>query len=170
MRTSEQPKDVSKLLQAAGHGKLDLVRDLLTQGWPVNTTNHVGCTALMSASASYRADVVSFLLRSGADVAVRTTDGQTALHTAVGSSPSLPDKQQECVRILLEHGAEIDAQDKNGVTPLMNAAWFGCTLAVSELLRHGASVSLHDKQGRTAEDLARIKNQLEIIPILRTLP
>jgi ankyrin repeat protein len=170
MRTSEQPKDVSKLLQAAGHGKLDLVNDLLTQGLPVNATNHVGCTALMSASASYRADVVLFLLRSGADVAVRTTDGQTALHTAVGSSPSMPDKQKECVRMLLEHGAEIDAQDKNGISPLMNAAWFGCTLAVSELLRHGASVSLRNNQGRTAEDLARNKNQPEVIRILTGLP
>ena len=65
--------------------------------------------------------------------------------------------------MLLNHGAQIDAQDNSGVTPLMNAAWFGFLLSVSELLKAGAKLNLKDAQGRAAIDLARLKKMDEIV-------
>src|SRR5258708_40357716 len=107
-------KDLTtELLYAAGQGELIAVRELIAKSVSVNASNHFGGTALMSACASYRSEIVEFLLQAGADVNLRTKDGQTALHTAVGSSPSLPEKQRDCVRLLLNHGAQIDAQDNS---------------------------------------------------------
>ena len=127
----------TELLYAAGRGDLTAVRELIADGVSVNAANHVGGTVLMSACASYRSEVVEFLLQAGADVNMPTKDGQTALHVAVGSSPSLPEKQRECVRLLLKQGAQVDALDKSGGTPLMDAAWFGCLPSVLELLEAG---------------------------------
>jgi ankyrin repeat protein len=110
--------------------------------------------------------VVVFLLENGASVNLRTNDGRTALHAAVGSTPSLPEKQQECVRLLLQHSALVNAQDKLGITPLMNAAWFGCPLCVPELLKGGAAIGLKDAQGRTAKEMAVSKGRHKIVEIL----
>ncbi|MBA4388882.1 MAG: hypothetical protein C0404_12940 [Verrucomicrobia bacterium] len=164
---ANRSEDATKLLIAAGQGDLALVKALMARGMSVNAVNDLGYTPLMSACASYRAEMVSFLLQSGADVKATTTDGRTALHAAVSSTPSLPKQQAECVRLLIRQGAEIDAQDKTGGTPLMSAAWFGCTMAVKELLRHGAATSLRDTQGRTAKDLALVKNRIEIIELVK---
>jgi ankyrin repeat protein len=153
-------KDLTtELLYAAGRGDLTSVRELIAKGVSVNAANHVGGTALMSACASYRSEIVEFLLQAGADVNFRTNDGRTALHTAVGSSPSLPEKQKDCVRLLLNHSVQIDAQDNSGLTPLMNAAWFGCLLSALELLKAGASLKLKDSKGRTAKDFASLKKR-----------
>ena len=42
-----------------------------------------------------------------------------------------------------------------GITPLMNAAWFGCELSLLALLERGADTSLRDGEGRTALDMAK---------------
>lgn len=154
------------LLYAAGRGDMSTVRKALDTGLSVNAANHVGGTALMSACACYCVEMVAYLLEIGAEVTLRTKDGRTALHASVGSTPSLPEKQQECVRLLLRHSAQVNVQDKSGITPLMNAAWFGCALCVPDLLKAGADVGLKDTQGRTAKDLAVSKGRHEIVKIL----
>lgn len=162
--------NIKEMLYAAGRGELVAVQGILSSGVPVNATNQVGGTALMAACASYRVEVVDYLLRAGADPNIRTKEGQTALHTAVGSSPSMPDRQRDCVRLLLNHGADINAQDRCGITPLMNAAWFGCTPSVTELLNAGATAELKDLQGRTAKDMAVLKKRSDILGLLGAAP
>lgn len=158
------------LIEAAARGELALVQRLLDENVPVNATNEVGYTPLMAAARTYRVDVVAFLLRSGADVHCRSEAGHTPLHWAVGApsdeSPSAPHTQAECVQMLLEHGAIVDATKHNGATPLMSAAWFGCAPSVACLLRAGADSAHRDNSGRTAEDLARQRNHNEIASLL----
>jgi uncharacterized protein len=157
---------VTQLLYAAGRGDVVSVRKILEDGLSVNTANNVGGTALMSACACYCVEMVEFLLHIGANVNLRTNDGRTALHAAVSSTASFPEKQRACVRLLIEHAALTDAQDKSGITPLMNAVWFGCLPSVLELLNAGAKIGLKDIQGRTAKDLAIIKQRNEIVKVL----
>jgi len=155
------------LLLAAGRGDLAKVRRLIEDGLSVDAKNHIGGTTLMSSCASYQVEVVRFLLELGADVNIRTKDGRTALHAAVGSTPSMPERQRECVQLLLEHGALVDCRDETGVTPLMNAAWFGSLPSVLELLRSGADPSRPDAKGRTALDLALLKNRDDIAKAIK---
>ena len=157
---------IKKLLVAAGSGNLDKVKELLQTVKGPNVSNEFGYTALMSASGSYRIDVIRFLLEVGADPLVKSRDGITALHAAVGSSPSLPETQRESVTLLLEAGAEVDARTNTGVTPLMNAAWFGCELAIVELLRYSPNLSLVNEEGKTAVHLARQRKHSSIVTIL----
>lgn len=158
------------LITAAARGELPFVRAIMAASVPVDATNDVCYTALMAASRGYATEVVAFLLANGADVQRRDIYGHTPLHCAVGSPSAAPERQRECVRLLLDRGAEIDVVDQSGITPLMHAAWFGCLPAFRLLLERGASMSKRDQRGGTASDLARERGHEEIANILSAWP
>lgn len=110
-------------------------------------------TLLMSAAHQNRGDIVRLLLKHGANPNVidnRTTK-RTALHVAVSAGAL------DSVRALLEQGADVNATDRYGSTPLCQAAYghiFGGDLnSESEIIRlllaHGAKVNHHSKEGST---------------------
>lgn len=61
----------------------------------------------------------------------------------------------ERVRELLDAGAAIDAQDHNGLTPLMLAIYHGNEDVALELVARGARLDVVDKGGRNALEWAR---------------
>jgi ankyrin repeat protein len=68
---------------------------------------------------------------------------------------------------LLDAGAVPNTQNEEGITPLMNAAWFGCRDSVRELLRRGADPLTRDKKGRAAKDLAAEREHREVEELLK---
>ena len=58
------------------------------------------------------------------------------------------------IRCLLDAGAEVNAQDKNGATPLHRAVRTRCAAAVQSLLQAGADPTLRNKSGSTPFHLA----------------
>lgn len=58
------------------------------------------------------------------------------------------------IRLLLKAGSNIDAQDKNGATPLHRAVRTRCADAVKCLLEAGADPTIRNKPGSTAFHLA----------------
>lgn len=81
------------------------------------------------------------------DVAVEKTkyyDGMTPLMWATAAG------QTEAIRVLLEHGADVNAQDADGDTALMRAARRGHIAALDGLLASGADPNLGGNSGRTA--------------------
>ena len=58
------------------------------------------------------------------------------------------------IRLLLKAGSKIDAQDKNGATPLHRAVRTRCTSAVKCLLDAGADPAIRNKPGSTPFHLA----------------
>lgn len=157
---------VDQLLQAAGCGDLTQVRTLIDQGVGLSDSNDIGYTPIMSAARSYRVEIVSLLIGLGADVNAVTEDGQSVLHAAVGETPSQPDRQAECVRLLLDAGADGDVTTPYGYTPLMLAAWFGCADAAKVLVAAGVNQSIQDQQGRNAKDIAKDRGHCVIAELL----
>jgi len=55
----------------------------------------------------------------------------------------------DIVRLLLEHGAAVNAKEEAGVTPLHEVSWRINWKLVHLLLEHGADVNAKDKRNRT---------------------
>ncbi len=93
---------------------------------------------------AYRADLASakLLLDAGADVNVKTKNGETPLNNA---------RNAESIKLLLDAGADIDARDSvNGETPLHKATYNANIPLVQSLLEAGADPNIQDQDGRTA--------------------
>ena len=120
---------------------------------------YVGDTLLHLAAAGYRVEIVRELVKSGADPnAAQNHRRSTPLHYASDGYVSGPDydpkKQVETMKCLLEHGADVHAQDKNGATPLHRAVRTRCAAAVKFLLDSGACATIRNKPGSTPFHLA----------------
>src|SRR5207248_5706399 len=68
------------------------------------------------------------------------------------------------IKLLLDAGADVNAQTPDGTTPLMNALSTPCNILA--LLRRGADLHARDKWGRTALQIARERKQAAAIRVL----
>lgn len=96
------------------------------------------------------------------DVKARDEKGQTALHHA-----SLSDKTLPTARRLLSNGADVDAQDKYGWTPLHIAAYYGAGRIVDLLLAEGADPLKVTRGGDTAYLIALAQGHKGLLPHLK---
>lgn len=126
----------------------DISMLLQENGGDINRPLESDLTLLMHACDFARPRVVRLLLEAGADPTFRTATGRSALHSAAGTSP-------DCVRMLLDSDVDINSQDSQGTTPLMEAAKFTKFYAAELLLRGGADKSLRNKDGKRAVDLCK---------------
>src|SRR5437879_9945808 len=110
---------------------------------------YVGDTALHLAAAGYRVELVRLLLAAGANPNSTMNHRQSGpLHYAADGYINGPDwnakRQVETIQCLLDAGAEINAQDKNGAAPLHRAVRTRCAAAVKCLLESGGEVTLRN--------------------------
>ena len=117
-----------------------------SDGLQLEAANRSGETALMMASLRGQTGLVQRLLRRGAAV---NRPGWSPLHYAATAPDEAP------MKLLLAHGAAVDARSPNGTTPLMMAADYGPSACVDLLLAAGAQVELKNDLGLTASDFAR---------------
>jgi ankyrin repeat protein len=104
-----------------------------------------GPTALHDlASGQYwwQLDALRYLIQAGAALDSTNEKGQTPLHVAVDTAYPNGFWKRESIEILLEHGANPNILDADGVTCLHKSNDPGIT---SILIEHGADVSLGEK-------------------------
>jgi len=111
------------------------------------------------AAAGYRVELVRLLLAAGADPNSTTNHRQSGpLHYAADGYIKGPDwdpkRQVKTIQCLLDAGADINSQDKNGATPLHRAVRTRCAAAVKCLLERGSNATLKNKPGSTPFHLA----------------
>eukprot|EP00088_Acartia_fossae_P045502 TRINITY_DN4901_c1_g2_i2.p1 TRINITY_DN4901_c1_g2~~TRINITY_DN4901_c1_g2_i2.p1 ORF type:complete len:139 (+),score=13.47 TRINITY_DN4901_c1_g2_i2:245-661(+) len=72
----------------------------------------------------------------------------------------------EVVKYLIDHGANVNKQARNGRTPLHWSAMKGHVDILEYLLDHRADVSIKDDEGCTALALARLNNKTACVQVL----
>jgi ankyrin repeat protein len=121
---------------------------------------YAGDTALHMAAAAHDASTARTLVRKGADVGAINRRKAQPLHYAVDGGPNgaarHPDGQRLIVTTLLELGAEVDARDAGGTTPLLRAIRNRQTDAVEALLEAGADPRATNSRGTTAMRIATL--------------
>lgn len=163
------------LHDAAKDGDVERVKQLLDQGLDVAEPDSAGEPALLIASLAGRANVVALLLEQGSDIQIRNKHGVTALHAAayggnvevvellVSKGAAVNDTENfyrmsplhaaaeeghaEVVAFLLANKASVEAQERNGYTPLTQAGWREHWEAASLLMKAGATCQKADLVG-----------------------
>lgn len=150
---------------AADFGHRDAVKLLLDKGADPVAGGISGESALVEAAQVGYATKIALILERG----VSQKAMNDALFTLADSAPAVvkivstpgpiqtrpnlerPDiDYAKCVGLLLDYGANIEAQNEVSETPLMWAAQHGQTEVVRALLERGAAVDVKDKYGNTA--------------------
>lgn len=70
------------------------------------------------------------------------------------AKPGGPKSRENCIKLLLKHGADVNARDFHGFTALHFAAMWGWTSTVKLLLNSGADANAQNEAGRTALAIA----------------
>ncbi len=164
------------LCEAAEHGQVEILKILLPLSKNINLPGREGAlnwTPLSTAVVHKKTKAVEVLLKHGADPSVATSPstvggqydpgGQQALHLAAEANSA------RITKLLLQHGADVNARDAKGQTPLIILAdWHGFGLKITQLLiQHGADVDAKDNKGQTALDYAGDPDQPEFTEIIR---
>jgi ankyrin repeat protein len=110
--------------------------------------------------------LAKYYISKGAKIDCKSVEGQTALHDSAKRN------MLESVKLLVESGANVNAIDNEGNTPLHIAA--GGYLArldpleaVEYLVKNGAKIDLLNNAGQTALDLAIIRDNTKVIDFLK---
>jgi uncharacterized protein len=150
--------------EACALGQLDRVKSFIQEDSSlVNKLSADGFPPLGLATFFGHHDVAILLLAHHADPNIQSRNQirVTALHAAVDR------KDQTMVEILLSHGANPNATEFLGGTPLHTAAMGGMDSIARTLVRHGADPTLKMNDGRTALELAEAAKSAELAEWLR---
>jgi ankyrin repeat protein len=151
------------LMTASRTGSVNAVKVLLAHGADVNAKESWhGETALMWAVAQKHAAVAKELLAKGADVNARSMANKWERQNSaeprekwlpLGSLSALEFAARQgcvdCVPVLVQAGADINAPDQDGITPLLSAMINGHYDVANVLLENGANPNIADRTGRT---------------------
>lgn len=141
-------------------GSLKIVKYLLANGADPNLQDRDGNTCLYVAAFDKKPQLVRLLITHGADPNLANQGGDTPLMAAgrpicgFVQANRTRDKIFADVAVVIEAllgaGAEVDATDQGGFTPLVWAAFTGYASAVEVLINRGADVNHQTRGGETA--------------------
>ncbi|KAF7285836.1 ankyrin repeat and KH domain-containing protein 1-like isoform X5 [Rhynchophorus ferrugineus] len=140
----QPPTEKTSLVEACTDGDVGTVKKLLTEGRSVHETSEEGESLLSLACSAGYFELAQVLLAMHANVEDRGIKGECTPLMEAASAGHL-----DIVRLLVHHGADVNAQSTSGNTPLMYACAGGHTEVVKFLLENGANVEDHNENGHT---------------------
>ncbi|KAI9185742.1 hypothetical protein LWI28_010266 [Acer negundo] len=188
-------KDANKrgaLHFAAREGKTEVCKYLLEElKLDVDTEDEDGETPILHAARQGHTETTKYLFEHGANPAIASNLGATALHHSAGigniellmylllkgvevdsqSDSGTPliwaagHGQPEAVKVLLEHNANPDSETEDNITPLLSAVAAGSLTCLDLLVQAGAKVNII-AGGATPLHIAADIGSIEIIKCL----
>jgi ankyrin repeat protein len=156
---SREPMELIRALLDAGANPNARTNTTPARGFMQGTASWVsfdGQTPFIRAALAGDVALMRLLLEYGADPGIETYQGSTALMAAAGvnwvvaQTYSRSDEEYlEAARLCLELGADVNAVNSQGFTPMHGAANRGFNAMVELLFDHGALLGSEDSEGRT---------------------
>ena len=153
--TNPQAELRRQLMNALYHDDFSTVDNLLKQGVNVNLPyNHSGWTPFMWVCKEHcDPDIIEKFLQYNPNINLKNKEGSTALHIMARYRSSF-----DCLALLIKKGANVDAQDNDGWTPLMDAVKHPQAMMRKDLIRglaENSDTSVKNNEGKTAYDIAK---------------
>jgi len=119
-----------------------------------------GQTALMAAVLRGKTNIVSYLLKAGADPMIGEGSGYHPPHGAAFQG------RPEIMQILIDSGLDVNSFHDDGYLPLHRVCWgqekrHADTLVV--LLKHGVDPEVKSKDGKTCREMTKNKFILDVL-------
>lgn len=155
------PTDEDPVHLCAGRGDLKTLQQMVADGQPLDEANAKGDTPLLYAVFSCHREVWTWLLDQGADIRHANAKGDTVLHHIARRFKS-GDEPLDDLRTLVARGADLDAVNREGYTPLLQEAARDVASGgtkqprmahVEWLLEHGADPTVITRDGDTLTTL-----------------
>ena len=169
-KTSKPNKELLQRVTAAvARGELDNLKKLVEQDHAnVNEKDVYSVSLLHMISIHCNPDIMSYLIDQGAEVDAQLTAvaghraGETPLHFATSS------KQIECVKLLIERGADIKLAARAGLTPVHIAAGIGHSDILKVFIDSGADINMeaNNDYGSMPIHLAATSGDLDSVKML----
>ncbi len=132
----EDPSSAQRLAHMAAYkGQMTILRLLLTNFPPDNTTNAFGETLLHTAVREGKTDIIPELVSRGENLNSADLHGRTPLMWA------LINGHFEAALKLISYHCDVNCRDENGNTPLLMSIRFGNEDLVEALLNAGGKIS-----------------------------
>ena len=185
----DEKKGKTALMFAANLGDKNIIKALLKHRADINSQNgYSGQTVLSYAihrCCNPNGEIISFLIKQGADPHITNRDGKTFLHKTRNEKITLAllqngvdvhardneDKtplhsvrSKQVASVLMKNGADVNAKDEEGRTPLHTISdyvygyMYDSWIITKDLIKQGANVNAQDNKGKTALHYAVIKN------------
>jgi ankyrin repeat protein len=142
--------EIEELFTAIENNNSAVVMRLIKNGANINVRNHEGDTPLIAAVLDGNIPLTQILLQYGAQANTQEEEnGDTALHLA-----SFNRGDPHLAELLIRYGANIEARNNEGDTPLISAVLQQNVPFVEVLLQHGADMYAKNAEGRSPFDYA----------------
>jgi ankyrin repeat protein len=182
-------EDKTPLQHAVYWGPKEIVALLIAKGADVNANDNAGETSLHWAVVGGKKEIVAALINNGANVNAKNDEGETPLDFAP-TKPEIADLLSkhggktggelppatllqalnrvdlEGIKDLLAKGADVNAKDDDGGTPLLIAVTLGNKEIAALLIANGADVNAKDPRGTTPLHGAALRGHKEIVKLL----